>query len=222
LKLVKRQKSRIICSVRFNKNKDPENYSREQLMLYTPWRNENKDLIQNCETFQERYEQLKNTIAQNKRQYDCHAEVLDDAIENDELEEFVDVAPNSQHRDEQDQEIGTKPSPLFGCFDPGTNKQHNQYDLMDDISIFPRTNDDEDLVVKRMSDDDFRKLVHSLKVKQMEFFYHVLNSIKTSDEALRLFLSGGAGVGKTTVTNALYEALIRYLNSIPGENPHNI
>ena len=156
-------------------------------MLYTPWRNENKDLIQDRETFQERYEQLKNTIAHNKRQYDYHAEVLDDAIENVELEEFVDVAPNTQHRDEQDQEIGTKPSPLFGCFDPGTNKQHNQYDLMDDIGIFPRTNDDEDLVVKRMTDDDFRKLVRSLNVKQMEFFYHVLNSIKTSDEALRLF-----------------------------------
>ena len=148
--------------------------------------------------------------------------MLDDAIENVELEEFVDVAPNTQHRDEQDQEIGTKPSPLFGCFDPGTNKQHNQYELMDDIGIFSRTNDDEDLVVKRMTDDDFRKLVRSLNVKQMEFFYHVLNSIKTSDEALRLFLSGGAGVGKTTVTNALYEALIRYLNSIPGENPEDI
>jgi len=113
--------------------------------------------------------------------------VLDDAIENVELEEFVDVAPNTQHRDEQDQEIGTKPSPLFGCFDPGTNKQHNQYELMDDIGIFSRTNDDEDLVVKRMTDDDFRKLVRSLNVKQMEFFYHVLNSIKTSDEALQLF-----------------------------------
>ena len=134
----------------------------------------------------------------------------------------MDVAPNTQHRDEQDQEIGTKPSPLFGCFDPGTNKQHNQYDLMDDIGIFPRTNDDEDLVVKRRTDDEFRKLVRSLNRKQMEFFYHVLNSIKTSDEALKLFLSGGAGVGKTTVTNALYEALIRYLNSVPGENPDDI
>ena len=50
-----------------------------------------------------------------------------------------------------------------------------------------------------------------------------MNSIKTSDEALRLrFLSGGAGVGKTTVTNALYETLIRYLNSVPGENPDDI
>ena len=54
------------------------------------------------------------------------------------------------------------------------------------------------------------------------FFYHVLHSIKTKDKPLHLFLSGGAGVGKSTVTNALYEALLRYLNSIPGENPDDI
>lgn len=150
LKLVKRHKQKIIRSVRYNKNKDPENYSREQLMLYTSWRNESKDLIQNCETYQERYEQLKNTIVQNRKQYECHTEVLDNAMENiehDELEEFPDVAPNAQHIDKQDQEIGAKPSALFGCFDPSTNKQNSQYGLMDDIGIFPRTNDDEDLVV---------------------------------------------------------------------------
>ena len=43
-------------------------------------------------------------------------------------------------------------------------------------------------------------------------------SIKTKDDPLRLFLSGGTGVGKSTVTYALYEALIRYLNSVTGEN----
>ena len=106
------------------------------------------------------------------------------------------VAQNTQHREEQHQEIGTKPSPLFGCFDPGTNKQHNQYDLMDDTGVYPRINGDEDLVVKRMTGDNFRKRVRSLNVKQMEFFYHVLNSIKTSDQALRLLLSGEAGDGK--------------------------
>ena len=50
----------------------------------------------------------------------------------------------------------------------------------------------------------------------------MLHSVKTSDDPLRLFLSGGAGVGKSTVTNALYEALIRYLNSIAGETPDEI
>lgn len=142
LKLVKRHKPKIIRSVRFNKNKDTENYCREQLMLYTPWRNENRDLMQNCETYQERFEQFtcKNTIVQNRQHYECHSETLDQAIENienDELEEFPDIAPNTQHREKQDEEIGAKPSALYGCFDPGTNKQHNQYDLMDDIGIFP-------------------------------------------------------------------------------------
>ena len=54
------------------------------------------------------------------------------------------------------------------------------------------------------------------------FFYHVLHSIKTKDDPQRLFLSGGAGVGKSTLTNALYEALIRFLNSTAGENPDDV
>lgn len=88
--------------------------------------------------------------------------------------------------------------------------------------IFPRCDDQEELLVKRISNDEYRKLVRSLNEKQRQFFYHVLHSVKTSDDPLRLFLSGGAGVGKSTVTNALYEALIRYLNSIAGENPDEI
>ena len=88
--------------------------------------------------------------------------------------------------------------------------------------IFPRNSDEEQLLIKRMSDDDYYALVRSLNEKQRQFFYHVLHSIKTKDDPLRLFLSGGAGVGKSTVTNALYEALIRYLNSVAGENPDDV
>ena len=33
---------------------------------------------------------------------------------------------------------------------------------------------------------------------------------------------GGAAVGESTVTNALYEALIRYLNSVTGKNPDDV
>ena len=219
--LVKRQKPRIIRSVRFNKNKDPENYCREQIMLYTAWRNENTDLLKDFETHQDRYEIIKDVIEQNRKQYENHTEVLDQAVQDIECEENL-VAPNTQYRDEQDREIGPKASELFGCFDPGKDKQHSQYDLINDIGIYPRTNDDEELVVKRLNDADFRKLVQSLNVEQKEFFYHVLNSVKTDKLPMRLFLSGGAGVGKSTVTNALYEALIRYLNSQPQNDPDDV
>ena len=223
LTLVKRRKAKIIRSVRFNKDKDPGNYFREQLMLYFPWRSEKRDLILNCESYKEKFEQVKNIVAHNREQYECHEDILDKAvIDNVELEEFGNVAPNIQYKEELDQAIGTKPSSMFRCFDPGTNKQHNYYDLMIDTGIFPRTSDNEELVVKRLSDKQFRVLVRSLNMKQMEFFYHVLHFVKTEEEQLTLFLSGGAGVGKSRLTNALYEALVRYLDSVPGENPDEI
>lgn len=225
MKLVKRKRVKIIRSVRFNKEKDPENYYREQLMLYTPWRNEQKDLIKDCQTYQERYQQVESTVDRNKEQYECHSDILEKAIEDlNENDNTSDdpVAPNTQHINEQDAAAKTKSSELFGCFDPGTNKHHSQYDLFDDMGILPRHNDEEELVQNRLHDSDYRQLVRSLNIKQKEFFYHVLHSIKTKDDPLALFLSGGAGVGKSTVTNALYEALTRYLNSVPGENPDEV
>ena len=225
MKLVKRKKPKIIRSVRYHKDKDPENHYREQLMLYSPWRKESTDLIKDCQTYQERFEQVKNEVFSNRHQYEYHSEILDKAIEdmnNAECGHFDNVAPNAEHINKQDCAVKDKPSELFGCFDPGKNKQHNQYDLLDDIGIFPRSNDQEELVIKRISDNDYYALVRSLNEKQRQFFYHVLHSVKTKDDPLRLFLSGGAGVGKSTVTNALYEALIRYLNSIVGENPDDV
>lgn len=57
-------------------------------------------------------------------------------------------------------------SETFGCFDPGTSKQHSQYDLYDDMGILPRSNDDEKLMQNRLQDNEFRQLVRSLNTKQ--------------------------------------------------------
>lgn len=97
MKLVKRTKPKIIRSVRFHKSKDPENHYREQLMLYSPWRNENIDLLRNCETYQERFSQVKELVI-------CNSEISDKAMEdlnNDYAENISDnVAPNAQHINE--------------------------------------------------------------------------------------------------------------------------
>lgn len=226
-KLTRRTVPKVFRSVRYNKNKDPENYYREQLMLYVPWRNEDKDLNHDhgCGTFEEKYESLKDVISKNSFPYEHHSDILDKALDDlqDQSDEYVgSVAPNSQHLDEKDMIIGQKASDLFGCFDPGKNKQHSQYDLLDDIGIFPRSSDNEQLLIKRMDDEQFRELARSLNREQKLFFYHVLHSVKVSDDPLRLFLSGGAGVGKSWVTNALYEALMRYFSGMAGENPDEL
>ncbi len=159
-------------------------------MLYTAWRNETTDLLKDFQTYQDRFEVLKDITEQNRKQYEHHTEALDQAVQDIESEESSTVvAPNAQYRDEEDKEIDSKASELFGCFDPGEDKQHVVYDLINDIGIYPRTNDDVELLVKRLKDADFRKLVQSLNIKQKKFFYHVLNSVKTGNVPLRLFLS---------------------------------
>ena len=212
--------------MRFNKDKNRENFYREQLMLYTPWRDEINDLIQHFATYAERYEKLKFQILQKRKQYEHNTDVLDRALEdlenNGGLCSYSDVAPNTQHTNERDQHTPSKNSKLYLCFEPGVNKMHCQYDLTDDMGIFLRTNDDDNLTANVMETDKCRALVCSLSREQMEFFYHVLHSVKTNREPLKLFLSGGAGVGKSTVTNALYEAVIIYLHAQHGENPNEI
>ena len=51
---------------------------------------------------------------------------------------------------------------------------------------------------KQLSDKDFREMVRSLNTEQREIFNHVLHAAnKVSDTQQFIFLSGGAGVGKT-------------------------
>ena len=58
----------------------------------------------------------------------------------------------------QMQKSGAKFCKLFGCFSARKDKQHAEPDLIDDIAAHPRTNDDEELVVKRIKGADFRKV----------------------------------------------------------------
>ena len=90
-----------------------------------------------------RYKQVEEIAKSNKQQYEYHSDILDKAIEdlndNDNYS-AVPVAPNTQHMNERDIAAKTKPTELFECFDPGSNKQHSQYDLFQDMNILPRNN----------------------------------------------------------------------------------
>ena len=79
-------------------------------MLYTPWRNEGKDLIKDCKTYQERYKQVEEIAKSNKQQYKYHSDILGKAMEglNDNDNYSAPVAPNTQHMNEHDIAAKTK------------------------------------------------------------------------------------------------------------------
>ena len=125
----------------------------------------------------------------NKRQFEFEFDIFDRAIEEvshgDDLENPVveceqcnAIAPNTQHLDEQDQLDQKQASQLFGCFDSGKNTDRSHCDLINDIGIYPSSNNVE-LTTNRMNDTDFRNLVRSLNKEQRQFFNHVLHSIIT-------------------------------------------
>ncbi|KAJ8049533.1 ATP-dependent DNA helicase pfh1 [Holothuria leucospilota] len=73
----------------------------------------------------------------------------------------------------------------------------------------------------RIPDNEYLALLTILNQKQSEFYLHVMQTITSMEEPLRVFLTGGAGVGKSVVVKVLYQSLYRYLNSTEGTDPED-
>ena len=131
------------------------------------------------------------------------------------------MAPNIEHIQLQDKDQPIKDSEEDASFNPGDSKQYREYDLTEDVGINPGT-DLVQLVQHTISDSDYRALMRTLNKEQKEFFCHVLHWIKINEVPLYYFLAGGAGVAKSWVIKAVYQALVRYLNAFPGDNPDDI
>ena len=67
--LKKRTQVRIIRSVWFNKEAQPEKHYLELLMLFTYWQNEEADLLKNYSTFEEHYLARRDEIGEQMQQY---------------------------------------------------------------------------------------------------------------------------------------------------------
>jgi hypothetical protein len=223
--LTERKTARVLRYVRYRKSLDQENHYRELLMLFLPWRNEEKDLLGDFDTYTEHYENRKHDIDQKRQEYEHNASTIDDARERAEIDDrtlFGDVAPNTEQTESEDAENDAVPSNQFMFFNPDRPQEQRIYDLAVDIGLAPTTeNEDIELIGQRIPDSDYKELVRSLNRKQYEFFCHVMKWIKTKTEPLHAFLSGGAGVGKSVVVKALYQALHRHLCSTEGQNPED-
>ena len=164
---------------------------------------------------------MKESIEKKVKDYESNADELDAArqMAQEELN-FDEIAPSTEQNEIDDQEEGSNESESFLYFNPDRPENQQNYDIGIDIGLSARTVII-DVNQSRMSTDDFIKLVRSLNLEQMEFFLHVLKSIKLNKQPLRTFLTGGAGVGKSVVIRALNEALNRHLCSTEGDNPEN-
>ena len=129
-KYKQRRNPRIIRYVRYNIKKDSENYYRERLMLFMPWRNEAKDLIGSFDTYEAHYNVLKDTLETKRSQYEHHIEELDLARQMaEEEDDYDEIAPNTEHENREAEEEGEREAKNFIYFNPDRVVEHRQYDI---------------------------------------------------------------------------------------------
>ena len=219
-KYKKRKVPRIIRYVKYNKKKDPENYFREQLMLFVPWRNEQKDLLGSFDTYEAHYNSVQTSLIPKKNEYEHHIEELELARQmmEDEQREYDQTAPNAEQENREAEEEGSKESEQFVYFNPSRVVEHRHYDIGIELQSTCSVPPVETTGIL-LPDDEYLTLLRSLNLRQREFFNHIVHWIKCKDEPVYAFLTGGAGVGKSVVIRALYQTLYRILNLKDGENP---
>ena len=203
---IKLQTNRIIRYVRFSITKDPENHFRELLMLFKPFRTED-EIISPFKSYKEKYQSVLSEVEPIRAMFEFHRGDVERA--QFELQEMTQTELQAIHDNIQ-------PQP-DNCGDsiPVTNFP------VDD----PTDSTDVALIVPQMGnlldDDAYFEMIASLNSEQSDLFYPVVKDLRTKCENKNLFVTGGAGVGKTHVLNVLYQAFHRHFqeDDLPLDNP---
>ena len=108
--LYQRKVPKILRCVRYSVHNDPENYYREKIMLYLPWREEEIDIIKNFPSYQMCYLANRQTIDDMCLIYENCAVQLDEAAklvfhEMGLQEEWDKIAPETREEVDKDENV---------------------------------------------------------------------------------------------------------------------
>ncbi|CAF1600641.1 unnamed protein product [Rotaria magnacalcarata] len=204
-------RSDIIRYPYFNRETDRENYYENLLFLYLPIRNRN-DLEKPYELFyqigeifdnrQQFIRKVKDIVYENQRKYEANMKETGEAESlfyelslNMKDNEWAEIVANKEKNNLWSGEIEQEDNPDFSVI----HKTTSENSFVEMKQTFSTTN-------------EIRPLLDSMNHEQQEIFYYVrewcINRLHNSDvEPLRLFITGGAGTGKSHLLKCLhYEA----------------
>lgn len=219
-----RAKDRIIRYVGYSKSKDTDNYFREKLMLFYPWRHEENDLKPEGQTYEQFYKLNSSIIKQVQKKYEHYNDILLDAIETTESAE----CRNSDYCDDDVETNVISNYDKYAFFDPDREDNLVNYDIADDIhckefgkgniSKAMRYETEVDCSGHKMTNDQYICAMRSLNKNQYELCIHVMHQIECEADQMCIFLEGSGGVGKTHLARAICETVARYYNKKAGQS----
>lgn len=198
---VRRTYARVIRYVRYKLQTDPENYYREQCLLFIPWRNERKE-IENVNTEELYHTTHLDDIAKTRTEYN----VMSDEAINEILEQVNDAENEEEDEEKKDVDDEQKPeADLFvqvgvvGGKDKGTTGNH---------FFSPQ----------KFGKDKIFEMLQILNERQRMIVMHIYKCFVNGENLpMHIFLSRSAGVGKSTVINAIYQLLSHHFDNLPGK-----
>ena len=219
----RRSHALVIRYVHYSAKADPENYYREKLLLFMPWRDERVDLLNGKTSYKTHYEEKRFMVDMKVKQYEKNMAEIEQAMQSaeEDFQQYDELAPNAQEANALDEAEGQEESVEYVHFNPDRPVEQRHYDIGAEIGVATSTACVE-CHAERIPDDQYLEIMRTLNFKQREFFNHVLHWLKTKDEPIYAFLSGGAGVGKSVLIKVLYQALHRHLHSAEGEDPDDV
>ena len=141
IKIKSRKVPKVIRFVRYSEKVDRENFCREQLLLFWPWRDESKDLIGDAPSYSVRYQELKPLILPKSHKYDHKSDALDSAMQvaqnqrSQNIEAIEEIAPNNLQDQYDDEATGVTECTKFAFFNPKRTQQQQHYDIGSDIGV---------------------------------------------------------------------------------------
>ncbi len=216
----KRKNPRVIRFVNYNREHDPENYYRKKLLLYMPWRKEGS-LKGKHDSYVTAFETNEEVIKRNMVKYEKFAEEVreaEDLIDVVQNENHEEIAPNTEQEERDDELLGQKDSPDYEFFRPPKDHPGETYTQM--LYNAGVTDNNIDNIAGFMNEGIYLDMVRSLNEKQFQIYTHILQHISRDNSTpLQIFITGGAGVGKSMVLRCVYQGLLRLLAKKEGQNP---
>uniref|UniRef100_A0A8D8UR91 ATP-dependent DNA helicase n=1 Tax=Cacopsylla melanoneura TaxID=428564 RepID=A0A8D8UR91_9HEMI len=200
-----RGKHAILRFRRYKLAKDPDNYYRERLLLCLPFRNELTE-IEGLENYEEVYQAKFEIVSRNEDKFGLKS-VIDERIEN----AIVEVGNEEQEEQDGVGEYEIDPMYQVDVFDQGGIGRGSKENTKTRYTI-----------PKRVSPQALQEMLSKLNTRQGKFVNYILDRFQTNELPVRIFLSGSAGVGKSTVINAIYQSVTNYFDELPGGNNDKI
>lgn len=184
----------------YSKNADCPNYYREQLTLFLPWRDEDRDINRlNMEQKLLRFTENEVCIEQNSKPYFKKTGETDQTIRV-----LVDNGDNSDHDTDEDMDEQDREE-LLENFRNASRELELQEPTTEKIQPF--------LPPRMCQNDEYVKTMRNLNDKQRRFVLEVMHRIKCDKTPFHVFLSGGAGVGKSHTITAIVQTTLRFFSS---------